>query len=147
MTKTTQKGVLFKECGSRYLKLYTEIITPKHIQIWTRKNMNFRKRNFAKQGESELDDWPDVECHRSLAKNINSPKLSHGPPRASKPCCQNIDFSCLSIVRSYIVTRNSFTLFWVFGRHSRSVYHPLAFLLSSRLLSLWKRSGELHCCL
>lgn len=61
--------------------------------------MNFRKRNFAKQGESEHDDWPDVECHRSLAKNVNSPKLSHGPPRASKPCSQNIYFW---LIRSHV---------------------------------------------
>ena len=69
------------------------------MQIWTRKNMNFRKRNFAKQGESEHDDWPDVECHQSLAKNINSVKLSHEPPRASKPCSQNIYFW---LIRSHV---------------------------------------------
>ena len=54
--------------------------------------MNFRKRNFTKQIEGEHNDWPDVECNRSLAKNVNSPKLSHEPSRASKPCRQNIYF-------------------------------------------------------
>ena len=68
--------------------------------------ISHRKKNFAKQNEKEHDDWADVEWHKSCAKNINSPKLSHVPPRTSKPCRQNNtlanSFLCLSNVKNYI---------------------------------------------
>ena len=52
----------------------------KNIRIWIRKNINYRRRNFAKQNESEHDDWADVECHKSRAKNIKKPKTMPRTP-------------------------------------------------------------------
>ena len=62
------------------------------IETWTCMNINYRRRNYEKQNESKHEDWADVECHKSYAKTINSPKLSHKPLHASKPSHQKINF-------------------------------------------------------
>ena len=115
----------------------------------------FRKRNFPKQIEGEHNDWPDVECHRFLAKNINSPKLSHEPPCASKPCRQNTYFW---LIRSHVSQSSEVTSLHIIPSLSfaslgdvKEVVHPsLAFLFSSLLLSFWKSytvvSGLFSCC-
>ena len=59
-------------------KLYCEIrnVIPKHVQIWRRNKIKYRKGKFAKQNENYQTDWADVEWHKSRAKTMNSPILS-----------------------------------------------------------------------